>query len=236
MSTRPLSPEIKQGVQLWIRKQIVFLVVVAALMFLSAGTLRWVEGWVCLGLMVAIILIDAAVLIPTNPELIAERSERREGTKSWDLWLVIPAVLIFPLLTWLTAGLDERFGWSGEVPTPLWIAAIILFVVGSMIVLWAMLANRFFSSTVRIQDERNHTVASHGPYRLVRHPGYAGAILYQSATPLVLMSWWALVPSLLAVVCFILRTALEDRTLQRELEGYEDYARRVRYRLLPGIW
>lgn len=236
MSTGTLSPEIKQGVRLWIRKQIIFLVVVAALMFLSAGTLRWMEGWVCLGLMVAIILITAAVLIPTNPELIADRSQRREGTKSWDLWLVIPAVLIFPLLTWLTAGLDERFGWSGEVPTALWIAAIVLFVAGAMIVLAAMMANRFFSSTIRIQTERNHTVASHGPYRFVRHPGYTGSILYQLATPLVLASWWALVPSVLAVVCFILRTALEDRTLRRELEGYEDYARRVRYRLLPGVW
>lgn len=236
MSTGSLSPEVKQGVRLWIRKQIIFLIVVAALMFLSAGTLRWMEGWVCLGLMVAIIMFTAAVLIPTNPELIAERSERREGTKSWDLWLVIPAVLIFPLLTWLTAGLDERFGWSGPVPIALWIVAIVLFVAGAMIVLWAMMANRFFSSTVRIQTERNHTVASHGPYRIVRHPGYMGSILYQLATPLVLASWWALVPSALAVVCFIIRTALEDRTLRSELEGYEDYARRVRYRLLPGLW
>lgn len=194
------------------------------------------EGWVCLGLTAAVILIDATVLIPTNPELIAERSERREGTKSWDVWLVIPAVLIFPLLTWLTAGLDERFGWSNGVPTALWIVAILLFMAGSLIVLWAMIANRFFSSTARIQTERNHTVVSHGPYRFVRHPGYTGAMVYQMAVPLVLNSWWAFVPSLLAVACLVLRTALEDRMLHHELEGYQDYARRVRYRLLPGVW
>lgn len=241
MSTTPhrvknISPEIRQGVRLWIRKQVFFLVLLALILFLSAGTLHWLEGWVCLGLTAAIILIDAAILLPTNPELLAERSERREGTKSWDIWLVISAVLIFPLLTWLTAGLDERFEWSGSFPSALWIIAILLFWFGGLITLWAMTANRFFSSTVRIQTERDHRVVSGGPYRFVRHPGYTGGIIYQIAVPLVLGSWWALVPSVLAVVCFILRTALEDRTLRTELDGYQEYAQRVRYRLLPGVW
>lgn len=105
-----------------------------------------------------------------------------------------------------------------------------------MITLWAMAANRFFSATVRIQEEHGHSVISQGPYRFVRHPGYTGGIIYQIAVPLVLGSWWALIPSLLAVACFILRTALEDHTLQAELDGYQTYAQRVRYRLLPGVW
>ena len=241
MRTNPLpaqntSSEVKQGVMLWLRKQAFFLVMLALVLFLSAGTLRWVEGWVCLGLTALVIALDAAVLIPSSPELLAERSEKRAGTKSWDNWLVILAVLVFPFLTWLVAGLDERFGWSGSIPTALWIIAILLFVGGALITLAAMTANCFFSATVRIQSEREHAVVSHGPYRLVRHPGYTGGIIYQLAVPLVLGSWLAIAPSLLAVACFILRTALEDRTLRSELAGYQDYAQRVRYRLFPGVW
>lgn len=236
LRVHPTSPEIRQGVMLWIRKQAFFLVLLALVLFLSAGTLRWPEGWVCLGLSAAIIVLDAAVLIPTSPDLLAERSEKREGTKPWDEWLVILAVLVFPLLTWLTAGLDERFGWSGSIPAAVWIIAVLLFLGGALLTLWAMAANRFFSATVRIQTERGQTVVSGGPYRFVRHPGYTGAIIYQVAVPLVLGSWVAMVPSALAVACHILRTALEDRALRSELEGYQDYTQRVRYHLLQGVW
>ena len=131
--------------------------------------------------------------------------------------MVVLAVLIFPFLTWLTGGLDERFGWSGPIPVALWVAAAVLFLAGGLIVLWSMMANRFFSATVRIQTERGHHVVSAGPYRLVRHPGYTGSIVYQLAVPLVLGSWWALIPSALAAVTFVIRTAREDRTLHDEL-------------------
>lgn len=234
--TGNLSPDIKQGVLLWVRKQVAFLVILAAILFLSAGTFDWPEGWVCLGLTAAIILVDAVILLLTNPALLAERSERREGTKSWDIWLAPLAVLVFPILTWLTAGFDHRSGWSGSIPSILWVIAISLFLAGALITLWAMTANQFFSATVRIQEELGHTVVSQGPYRFVRHPGYSGGIVYQIAVPFVLGSWWALVPSLLAVACLVLRTALEDRTLQAGLEGYQNYTQRVRYRLLPGVW
>jgi protein-S-isoprenylcysteine O-methyltransferase Ste14 len=141
-----------------------------------------------------------------------------------------------PLLIWIVAGLDERYGWSPQISLWLQVVAIIVAVLGSALATWAMLSNTFFSGTVRIQKERGHTVASGGPYRYVRHPGYVAGILFDVATPLILGSLWALVPAGLTVCAFVVRTALEDRTLQEELAGYREYAQQVRYRLLPGVW
>jgi protein-S-isoprenylcysteine O-methyltransferase Ste14 len=116
------------------------------------------------------------------------------------------------------------------------ITAFVITALGYSLGTWATLVNRFFSAVVRIQRDRGHTVVSSGPYRLIRHPGYAGAVVTSLATPLLLGSLWALIPAVLAVCTLIIRTALEDRTLQEELEGYHDYTARVRYRLLPGVW
>ena len=109
-------------------------------------------------------------------------------------------------------------------------------VLGYTLVVWATAANAFFAQTVRIQRERGHAVATGGPYQFMRHPGYAGTILFELAVPVMLGSWWALVPGSLVALLIIIRTALEDRTLQKELDGYQEYAKRVHYRLLPGIW
>ena len=116
------------------------------------------------------------------------------------------------------------------------LAGLVISLLGFGVFLWAMAANAFFAEGVRIQEERGHTVATGGPYRLVRHPGYVGAILSMGATPFLLGSWWALVPAGLGVGGYLLRTALEDRTLQEELPGYREYTHQTRYRLLPGIW
>jgi len=116
------------------------------------------------------------------------------------------------------------------------LAGLVASVVGYMIFLWAMAANACFTEGGRIQKERGHTVTTGGPYRLVRHPGYTGAILSIAAAPFLLGSWWALIPAVLAVVGYVIRTALEDRTLQDELAGYPEYARHTRFRLLPGVW
>ena len=116
------------------------------------------------------------------------------------------------------------------------IAALIVSIVGYAITVWATSSNAFFSQVVRIQSERGHSVVNSGPYKYVRHPAYLGAILYELAVPVLLASWWALIVGGLNVILFVLRTALEDRTLQVELIDYEAYANRVNYRLLPGIW
>ena len=134
------------------------------------------------------------------------------------------------------AGLDGgRFGWS-SMPLPLAIAGLVTLVLAYAVIAWAMAANTFFSTTVRVQEDRGQRVVSSGPYRLVRHPGYVGMILMYVGTPVMLGSWWALIPGGLNGVAFIVRTALEDRTLQEELDGYKEYAGRVPYRLLPGVW
>ena len=97
-------------------------------------------------------------------------------------------------------------------------------------------ANAFFSPLVRIQKERGHTVAAGGPYRVIRHPGYLGAMLFSISVPLMLASWWAVIPGLASVVLYIVRTSLEDQTLQDELSGYREFSERVKFRLIPGLW
>ena len=172
-----------------------------------------------------------------TPDLIAERGQAldKEDTEPWDK-VLMPLGIIVAIVMLIIAGLDKRFEWSPNLPLLLNITAFVITALGYSLGTWATSVNRFFSAVVRIQRDRGHTVVSSGPYRLIRHPGYAGTVVTSLATPLLLGSLWALIPAALAVCLLIIRTALEDRTLQEELEGYHDYAARVRYRLLPGVW
>ena len=201
-------------------------------LFLSAGRLDWVWAWVYIGLYVGMIAINALLI---DRELIAERSEIGEGTKSWDRVLGGLAMLFVTPGALIVAGLDQRFRWSEMVPAVQFVALACV-VLGNGLTSWAMVSNKFFSTTVRIQKDREHTVVSKGPYQFVRHPGYLAFGISGLATPLMLGSWWALIASLLGVCALAARTALEDRTLREELIGYQEYAQKVRYRLLPGIW
>ena len=140
------------------------------------------------------------------------------------------------LARYIIAGLDQRWSWTGDLPLVAQLAALALCILGYALVVWATASNAFFSQIVRIQAERGQTVASGGPYHFVRHPAYIGAILYELASPVLLASGWALVVSVFSTILLVVRTALEDRTLQAQLAGYADYARRVRQRLIPGIW
>ena len=181
---------------------------------------------------------DVFNLIPIDPDLLAEREQgfRAEGTKGWDRWLAAFSAGAFPLTSWIIAGLDLRFGWSTGLPGIAHTAGVIGVAAGLALFLWAMASNAFFAEGVRIQSERGHTVATGGPYRAVRHPGYAGAILAQAATPLLLGSPWALIPTAGSVIGYIVRTALEDKTLLAELPGYAEFAETTRHRLVPGLW
>jgi protein-S-isoprenylcysteine O-methyltransferase Ste14 len=140
----------------------------------------------------------------------------------------------FPLV--IVAGLDHRFGWSPVFPTWLIIVGIFLIALGYAFATWALVENRFFSSMMRIQTDRGHVVCDSGPYRIVRHPGYAGSLLAMPGIVLALGSVWTFIPVGIALVVSVIRTALEDRTLQEELPGYREYASRVRYRLFPGVY
>jgi protein-S-isoprenylcysteine O-methyltransferase Ste14 len=136
----------------------------------------------------------------------------------------------------LTAGLDKRFAWSSQIPLMWVVIGAVIYLAGFTLTIWAMAANRFFSAVVRIQSERGHTVQTGGPYRVVRHPGYLGIIIYLCGLPVFLESFWSYIPAIIIILLTTLRTALEDGTLKKELVGYTEYAGRVRFRLVPGVW
>jgi protein-S-isoprenylcysteine O-methyltransferase Ste14 len=213
----------------------IFFVLIAAILFLAAGRINWTWAWVYLGICLVSVLINGSIMLRTSPETIAERGRPQE-TRDWDkviggLW----AVAIYFSLP-LVAGLEVRFGWARDLSVAWHVAGAVALAVGLGFSSWAMIANAYFSTAVRIQSDRGHTVCSTGPYRLVRHPGYVGFVLQSLSVPFLLGSLWALIPGTVATVLMIIRTSLEDRTLQAELPGYQDYVQEVRYRLVPGIW
>lgn len=211
------------------------IVVMGVALFWSAGKINWWPAWASIAVMLAWITATAIVIIRFNPDLLAERLGPRKGAKPWDT-AIMSILGLTQLARYILAGLDQRYGWTGGFPLAAQIAALTVCVLGYALFVWATASNAFFSQIVRIQSERGHAVATGGPYHYVRHPGYFGAILYEIAVPILLASWWAFITGGLGAILLILRTALEDRTLQAELAGYADYARQVRHRLLPGIW
>jgi protein-S-isoprenylcysteine O-methyltransferase Ste14 len=230
-----MSDATRRGVIRWLIRETVGTIIVAVAVFWSAGTLRWTWGWALVGLYAGWIIGAAVLLIPANPDLLAERATRRQGLKDWDARLMSVVALMI-LAQQIVGGLDYRYGWSA--PLPLWahLLALLTGAAGHTLVIWSMVANAYFSLIVRIQTDRGHQVVSGGPYRLVRHPGYLGSLIFYLSTAPLLGSWWALLPGGLAALLLIARTALEDRTLHAELPGYGDYAEKTRYRLLPGVW
>jgi protein-S-isoprenylcysteine O-methyltransferase Ste14 len=204
------------------------------LLFLAAGTLNWPGAWIYI---VLFLLVLIASSLYTDAELLrTERGVGQAGRKSWDLILVSVYGIVTTIAVPILAGLDWRYGWSEAIPFWLNLLAMILYTLGWAFGLWAMAVNRYFSKVFRIQYERGHQVVERGPYRYVRHPGYVGGIIHNLGTPLILGSWWALIPASLAALLLVIRTGLEDRTLQSELEGYTEYSQQTRYRLVPGIW
>lgn len=226
----------KPGIIRWIIVSIIFLILIAASLFLSAGTLEWPAAWMYIILAGSIQLLDALVLIPISPELLGERSRPQSGAKKWDQILSRLMATIGPLTIWIVSGLDYRYAWSPEFPGWLVIISAICVFGGGLLVLWAMAANRFFIGMVRIQDERGHLVIKSGPYQYVRHPGYLGSLFFILFTPIMLGSLWALIPAGLTCGIVFTRTYLEDQTLQAELQGYQEYTDEVAYKLVPGVW
>ena len=204
--------------------------------FLSAGTLHWPRGWVYLGLQVAIVTASLVLIVRANPALVTARGRIHHDAKRFDkVILRIYVLLLFAVV--VVAGLDAvRYHWSAVLPFATVYWGVLLNLLTTVPVVWALLVNPFAEPAVRIQKEREHVPITKGPYRFVRHPMYAGLILGSAAPPLILGSAWALVPAAASMILFVVRTALEDRTLCAELRGYREYAQQTRYRLLPGIW
>ena len=212
----------------------VTLVVMGVLIFVPAGTLNWPRGWVFIAAFVVATLIALITLWRLNPEIFAARSRVQPGTKAGDyVFLVLVLGGFFFILP--VAGLDFRFGWS-EVPDWIVWVGYVLFVLSYAGQVWPQAVNRHFEPGVRIQSDRGQTVIDTGPYAIVRHPGYISGALLVLSMPLMLGSWWALLPALLATIALAVRTPFEEKTLRAELPGYTDYTQRVKYRWVPGVW
>jgi protein-S-isoprenylcysteine O-methyltransferase Ste14 len=211
----------------------ILLIVVAAALFLSSGRIDWWMAWIYIGLMIVHMVIILSLI---DPDLIEERTKIKKDAKKWDRIIVLLMVWVGPLAALIVAGLDMRHGWTLPLSLTLQILGIVFIVLGYVLGEWAMVKNRFFSAVVRIQKDRGHKVITDGPYHYIRHPGYVAGILGALGTPLLLGSYWAYIPFGFMIVVIVIRTALEDRTLHNELEGYREYASETRYRLFPGIW
>jgi protein-S-isoprenylcysteine O-methyltransferase Ste14 len=225
----------KAGIQYVLRYSISVLLQMG-IFFLAAGRMDIERAWIYFGVLIVNTIFAIVTLIRCNPELLEERLIKRQNTKKWDKVLlpiyVITGVFMVPLIMGLDVG---RFRLSSLPFYYIYISGL-FFVFSLFFGLWAMVVNRHFEVTVRIQEERHHGVISSGPYGVVRHPGYVAGIIAAIAAPLMVGSLYALIPGGIAAVILIIRTLLEDNTLKKELTGYADYALKVRFRLFPGIW
>jgi len=217
---------------------VAYLFLTPALLFIAAGSLSWAPAWVYTALLLGATLGSRLVVLVRSPATLRERARFTgpEDTPAWDRLLVPLVGILLPAVSLVVAGLDHRFRWTGELSLALQAAGAMLILAGYGLGVAAMVVNPFFSAVARIQAERGQYVVQAGPYRLVRHPSYAGALLASIGMPLLLSSSWLVIPLALNVVALIARTRLEDAMLQLELPGYREYAARTRYRLVPGIW
>jgi protein-S-isoprenylcysteine O-methyltransferase Ste14 len=227
--------ELNRSIKKRMLQVVLQLLITSALLFLIAGTLNWPMAWALIAVQLGVLVFNALYLLPRNPEAVAERSAIKAGTKGWDR-VVISLISVAAIALLVVSGLDYRFGWSPAYALWIHILGLIGVALGNLLFSWALASNKFFATTVRIQEERAHQVASSGPYRYVRHPGYVGYITFTLATPVALGALWGLIPAGLVALGMVIRTALEDRTLRAELPGYDDFAAQVRFRLLPGVW
>jgi len=239
MTSKIVDPNISQAPspRLWFTLVLTHLLF-PVILLVCGGDVSWWQAW---GFSVLLFLagIGGRILAERrHPGILVERAsiEKAKNAKSWDKVLapLMAISLSFPLL--IVAGLDHRNGWTPLFPTWVNILGLVLIMLGYAFSAWALIENRFFSTTVRIQTDRGHSVCDSGPYAIVRHPGYAGSLLAVAGIIMALESLWSLVPAVVALVITVVRTILEDKTLRDELPGYRDYARRVRYQLFPGIY
>jgi protein-S-isoprenylcysteine O-methyltransferase Ste14 len=214
-----------------------FFTIQMTIFFVSAGRLNIPRAWAFFGVTFVYIVVSSVVLSKSNPELVAQRLKRkREGSKSWDEVLMRANNLIVIIVVPVIAGLDiGRYNWSG-LSILYAVPGFVLYVFSSILINWAMIVNPHFEPTVRIQVDRGHRVITTGPYKFVRHPGYLAGILWTLSIPLIIGSFFAFIPAGIYVLSTGIRTSLEDKTLLKELNGYPEYSKKVKYRLFPKIW
>ena len=216
-------------------KALITTLIFSIILFISAGKINYFQGWIFLSTNIITALMNFWT-IRNDPELMAERSDVKEGTKSWDKLILGLSGLTY-LVTLVVAGLDSgRYQRSPNFHWSIYVLGIIITIIGQVVFIKARKENKYFSSVVRIQNERGHVVCDTGIYKIVRHPGYLGMIISLSAIPLLTGSIWNIIPTFIAIILLIIRTLFEDETLKEELTGYLEYTQKTRYRLIPKIW
>lgn len=230
-----LDMDAQRGARRWLAREIAGSIVVAVLLMSTAGRWNWGLGWAVVALYLLWVAANALLIMPRNPALLAERANRRMGDRRWDN-IILGLFGISALAKYIVAGLDARYIWSPTVPLVISLVALAIAALGYGLVTWSMVVNAYFALVSRIQEDRAQRVVTTGPYQYIRHPGYIGSILFDLVTPLALGSLWALIPGVISALLILIRTALEDRMLQQELSGYEEYTQTTPYRLIPGVW
>jgi protein-S-isoprenylcysteine O-methyltransferase Ste14 len=217
---------------------LIYVVLLPFVLFIAAGRFDWTMAWIYIGIHVFFTLISRLIVFRLSPETLVERGRamQAEDVAAGERFMVVIVGLFGPLAIWTIAGLDDRFGWSPDLSFLTLGIALLGVVLGYFLGTWAMVTNAFFSAVVRIQKDRGHKVVTDGPYRFVRHPAYSGGLVSSLTMPLMLGSFWALIPSGIALIFLVIRMKNEDKMLMEELPGYADYALQTRYRLVPGIW
>lgn len=210
------------------------LLFLGAILFVPAGTLDWPEAWLFIALFLIYSALTGHWLRKNNPKLLKERTSLKSSNYGWDK-LIVLSLTIFMLAQFIAAGIDYRFGWS-EVPLALKAVGFVGVAFCLCMNFLVMRENTFLSRIVEVQKERNQKVISTGPYSIVRHPMYAGFVVLFACAPLALGSLYALIPGMFCGAALIVRTYLEDKMLQKELRGYKEYTKKVRYKLLPWVW
>lgn len=219
----------------YIIKHFVGTLIFFSILFISAGHWDYWQGivYVAIGLIMG--TLNYTVLRVDN-ELLIERSKPGEGTMKWDK-IILGLSFLVTICMYITAGLDSgRYHWSPDYHWSLYFLGIILTISGQLLFLVAQKQNKFFSSTVRIQKDRMHTVCDTGPYEFVRHPAYLGSVIQSIGFPLLFGSLWSIIPIFLLIILHVFRTNLEDKTLIKELPGYLEYSYKTRYKIIPYFW
>lgn len=210
-------------------------IIFLSLLFISAGRINYWQGWLYATVNLILVVINSFALINNN-ELAEERSKSGIGAKTWDK-MIIGFSAITLVIVYVVAGLDSgRYHWSPKLHWSLHLLGIVLLMSGEVFFFFAQRQNKFFSSVMRIQSDRGHSVCETGIYKIIRHPAYLGTIITAIGIPLILGSFWSFIPSFVSIILTFIRTCLEDKTLINELNGYPDYTHKTPYRLIPGIW
>ena len=213
----------------------IYLAFFAASLLVPAGKSAWTMGWIYLVINAISMFANSLILLLGNPGLFQERVNRK-GKRDLDRVLAGMMSFLGPISICIVSGFNFRYQWQPQIPFIGQVTGIILVTIGCILAAWAVASNKFFYGFLRIAKEAGHSVCTDGAYRLVRHPAYLGTIIIDLASPLVLNSVWAFIPAAITILAIIIRTKLEDKALQLDLEGYQGYAQRVRHRLIPFIW